>query len=190
MNLTTGYSQGANDLYQQHHLQEAIAVLGVFTEDVTRLSGIYCLHSGRYSVTREDTKLALKTRAYYGDMFWNRSDIQQRLAEMREFLNQPDSEDDSEDDSENDYESDYEYNENVDEGQMSDLPDEIEVEMNEEKGEEEHEPFIKSECMCEVCSTLNGIEEKWNSWNPTEPMEISVKNLTFMDDSATKQEEF
>jgi len=157
MNLTTGYSQTTDDLYQQRYLQETMVVLGVFTEDATKLSGLYCLHSGRHLVTREDIKLALKTRAFYGDLFWNRSDIQQRLAEMRDFLNQ-------------DYEdSDYEYDENIDE-EMSDIPEEM------EENTEENEPFIISSCTCEVCTTLNSIEEKWILWNPTEPMEISIKN--------------
>ena len=161
-NLRTGYSLDGDDRYQQYLLQEAMVMLGVFTEDATRLSGLYCLHSGRHSVTKEDMELALKTRAYHGDSFWNRNDIQQKLAEMREFLNQPDSESESE--------TDYEYDENADEDEMSELPDEM------DEVEDEHEPFIKSECTCEVCTTLNGIAEKWNSWNPSEPMEISIKN--------------
>jgi hypothetical protein len=161
-NLTSGYSQYADDQYQQYYLNEMMVMLGVFTEDATRLAGLYCLHSGRNSVTKEDMELALKTRAYHGDTFWNRNDIQQKIAEMRQFLSEPTS------DSEDEYESDHEYNyENTNEGEMSELSDE---EMEDAEG------FIKSECTCELCTTLNEIQEKWNTWNPGELMNQLLKN--------------
>ncbi len=166
--IRSGYSQDADDQYQQRHLNEIMTVVGVFTKDAMELASIYCLHARRNSVTRQDVELALKTRAYHGDTFWNRGDIQQKLIEMKQFLNEPGS--DSE------YESDYDYDENEEEGEMSDLPDDIEDIEDTEDIEDIEENFIKSECTCDLCTTLNGIQEKWNTWNPYERMELSIKN--------------
>lgn len=159
MNFTpvTGYSQNASDQYQQNYLQEVLAILGVFTDDALRLSGLYCLHSGRHSVTKKDTILALKTRAYHGDSFWNRSDIQQRITEMKQIL----AEHEHEVEEQHSEESESDYDENVDEEEMS---------------EEDVDSFIKSECTCEICTTLNEIQEKWETWYPTDHLNISIKN--------------
>jgi hypothetical protein len=171
-NLRTGHSQDAENQYQQHYMNEIMVMLGIFTEDAMRLSGLYCLHSGRNSVTKKDIELALKTRAYHGDTFWNRTDIQQKIEEMRQFLNEPTSE------SEDEYVSEDDYDEN--EGEMSELSEELPdetIEMNDIE-----ECFITSQCICEVCMTLNGIQDKWNTWNPNERISQSIKNsidLTF-----------
>ena len=162
-NLQTGNSQTADNQYNQHYINEIMVMLGVFSKDAMTLASTYCVHSGRNSVTTKDTELGLKTRAFYGDTFWNRNDIQHQITQMRQFLNEAGSESESESESE----SDYEYDENIDEGEMSELPDELPNKI---------EGFLKSNCTCELCITLNGIEDKWNTWIPYERRDISLKN--------------
>ncbi len=164
-NMRSGYSQDTENQYQQQYIKDIMIIIGIFTKDAMSLASLYCLHSGRNSVTKEDIEMALKTRAFHGDTFWNKSDIQQQITEMGKFLDEPGS--DSEEEYESEYESDYEYDSNEDEGEMSEIPDEMEIDQT---------SFIKSECTCDLCTTLNGIKEKWNTWNPYERNEISIKN--------------
>ena len=168
-NIQTGYSQDAENNLQQKIQDDIITTVGVFTKDAAELAGTYCLHSGRNSVTIKDIELGLKTRAYYGDMFWNRPDIQQKINEMKIFLNEPGSESESESETETEY--DDNYNDDYDDNYNDDDDDEME-EVNEDS---QNTAFVQSTCSCAICMTLNEIIPKWNNWYPTEKMEISIK---------------
>ena len=78
MNLRSGYLQDIKNDFQQKIQEDMIAMIGLFIKDATELAGIFCIHLGLKSVTVKDIELGLKTRAYYGDMFWNTVDIQQK----------------------------------------------------------------------------------------------------------------
>ena len=63
------------------------------------------------------------------------------------------------------------------------LLEEIEEEDEEETEEldvvadnKDYVPFKQSECSCEVCSEVNGIEERWDVWEPHNQIEIILKN--------------
>jgi hypothetical protein len=148
-NLSTGNSQVSNDQWADNYIKETTAMAGLFWEDAMKIAAIYCMHAGRFMVLLKDTELALKTRAYHGDEFWNRNDTSQRLVEMKQLLSEPESESESE-------------------------SEEMEAESEEMEADDE-ENFIKSECTCVLCTTLNNIEEKWNTWNPTNSSGISIK---------------
>lgn len=158
--LRSGNSASAGDQYQQRIMEDTMAMIGVFIKDAAELAGIYCSHSKRNSVTVKDMELALKTRAFYGDVFWNRPDIKQKITEMKQFLNEPGSESESG--------SEYEYDE-------EEMEEEDEQEDEEMEEEEEETPFIQSVCTCEVCKTLNEVNCKWDNWHPTEMMNVSLK---------------
>jgi hypothetical protein len=42
--------------------------------------------------------------------------------------------------------------------------------------DEEQTAFIQSTCTCAICTTLNEIISKWDTWHPSEGMETSIKN--------------
>lgn len=174
-NLKTGYSVDSEnqyqDQYQEQLLKDLIVIIGVFIEDASELASIYCVHSGRNSVTTKDVELGLKTRAFHGDIFWNSPDIQQKIAEMKEFLYNVENE-----------EVDEEMSEEMSEEMNEEMNEEMSEEMNEEMSEEVNEEmsegtqFIQSTCTCQVCTSLNEIVEKWNTWHPKERMDKSIKN--------------
>src|SRR5690348_3020415 len=148
MNLTTGNSLNQHDQYTQNYIDETMALLGIFIEDSTHIASLYCTHAGRNIITKHDIELALKTRAYYGDIFWTQSGIQQRIAEMKQSLREENYEGDDEDD------NDDNNNENDD-----DEDDDDEMDINDD--EENEEVFVPSSCTCESCVILNDIREKW-----------------------------
>jgi len=160
MNLTTGQSSEADDDYLKNYMNDVMVMLGVFTQDAIRLASMYCSHSGRTSVTSRDVELALKTRAFHSDDFWNRNGIQQTLVEMKKFLYQAEAESDHDSDSDS------------------------EMEVDDQTDQDEH--FTISECTCEICSVLNGIEAKWDTWSPTDRNNMTIKKS--VDDTFCKQE--
>jgi len=153
-NMVSGYSQDSENNFQEQYLNDVMVILGVFTKDSMELASLYCIHSGRNSVSKKDIEMAMKTRAFHGEAFWNRGDIQQKLLEMRNYLNEEEG------------------------GSEEEEEEEEEMDIDDEGNDEEKDiqNFIKSECTCDLCTTLNGIEEKWNTWNPHERMEQSIKH--------------
>jgi hypothetical protein len=130
-------------------IKNILVLIGVFITDATRLGSCYCMHANRTSVTKEDIGFALKVRAFHGNSFWNSPNTQQKINEIHDLLDESESEIDSEEEEEEEEE-------------------EIEIE-NEEK-------WIKSECKCVICKTLNDIDTKWDTWEPTSFSDISIKN--------------
>jgi hypothetical protein len=147
--MTSGHSQDIADQQKNEYIENILVLLGIFIDDASRLAALYTKHSNRKIVSKIDIGLALKTRAFHGDSFWNRSDIQERIRVMQDILNE-------ENQSENESES--------------------EEEMEEEENDNDDTEWIQSSCTCDVCSTLNQIDDHWNNWNPTSRMEISIKN--------------
>ena len=41
--------------------------------------------------------------------------------------------------------------------------------------DDEKEIFTKSKCKCDLCNFLHKVDEEWDSWNPTSPLEILLK---------------
>lgn len=41
--------------------------------------------------------------------------------------------------------------------------------------DDEKEIFIKSKCKCDLCIFLHKVDNEWDSWNPTSPLEILLK---------------
>ena len=164
ISMTTGYSQDIAEQVSEQYIENTMILLGVFTQDAMKLASIYCMHANRIIVCKNDIGLALKTRAFHGDDFWNRSDIQQRIATMREYLNEEES-----------FNSDSDLSESeVSEGEVSEIvPDEVEMEC---ENTDEDAVWTPSTCTCEVCLTLNQIDVHWDTWNPTDRNNISIKN--------------
>jgi hypothetical protein len=158
LNMKTG-----NDLIihtdTEYILDNIYALMGVFIEDAIGLGSCYCTHSNRTVVQKKDIGLALKTRAFHGDEFWNRQDIQQKINEMKELMDETESESGSDDMEVDDMEV-----------------DDMEVDDTEVDDMEVDEEWTKSECNCEICNCLNNIESKWESWNPTSKTDIILKN--------------
>ncbi len=148
MIMKTGHNLIEDNEDNNIFLKNLLVLLGIFIEDATKLSGVYCIHSNRTIVTKRDIELALKTRAYHGDAFWNSPNIISKIKEMQDFL-----------------ESDpIDYMEDIDDDTESD--DDM----------DEDEEWTKSLCLCSVCNALNSIENKWNWWSPENSLEKSIKN--------------
>ena len=74
--------------YEETLLKKALSVYLVFTEDALRLAGMYTIHLGG-KLVREDAILkALKIRAYNGSVLWNQPNMQQRLTDAEDELDE------------------------------------------------------------------------------------------------------
>jgi hypothetical protein len=176
--LKTGYSfddqYNNNNNEVENYMKDVIVLLGIFTKDAIDLAEIYVNHANRNRISTNDLELALKTRAYHGDHFWNHEDIQQKITDMKKYLYDEDNDDDNDEDDDEDDNDAYheppynpEYNPNQ-ETQM-DIEDNLDFDRPDT-------PFTKSICTCNVCVTLNEINGLWDSWNPSSNMEIAIKN--------------
>ncbi len=146
--MKTGHNSVLESIDDTHIIKNILILLGIFINDAVKLGGVYCMHSNRKIVKKRDIELALKTRAYHGDSFWNSPSITEKIKEMQDFLGS-DSEDDMED---------------------------VEDDMSEMEDLEDIEEWTKSVCMCSICNALNDIENRWNEWIPENILDESIKN--------------
>lgn len=151
--MRTGISNTIND--ENTDINDVInnvnILMNIFMEDAIKMAFYYSNHSNRKFIHKEDTILALKTRAFYGDKFWNRENIPQKIEEMKKLLDNEKIMDEEEHEEHEEYEEYEEY-------------------------EEEREEWTASSCKCNICNTLNNINNSWNIWNPTEISNIILKN--------------
>ncbi len=146
MVMKTGHNLVLECTDDTHIIKNILVLLGIFINDAAKLGGVYCMHSNRKIVEKRDIELALKTRAYHGDSFWNSPNITEKIKEMQDFLS--DSEDDMEDLEE-----------------MDDFEEDM----------DDTEEWTKSTCVCSVCNALNNIENKWDEWMPENLLDTSIK---------------
>jgi len=145
--MQSGFSNDTTDKFAEEYMSNIIALMEIFIEDAVGLSIVYVQHSGRKSVGNTDVCLALKTRAYHGNEFWNRDDIQERINAIKANIEEETT--------------DSEMSESESESEML---------------EENLEIWSRSLCDCEICTALNGIDTVWINWSPSDRMNKSIKD--------------
>jgi len=166
-NMRTGFSnENMDDVWITNYINNEAVLLSIFMEDAIELAATYCKHSDRKGIHSTDIIMALKTRAYLGDAFWNRENIQERITNVRNEIFG----------TENGYDEEI-YEEN-DEEFYEENDEEFYEENNEEFHSEEEEPWTKSKDRCSICLAMNDVQNKWDQWNPENTRVRDVINNT------------
>ena len=145
--MKTGFNLVQDDLTE---LKKNIATLVCyFAKNALKAAGLYVSHSSRNIVVEEDIKKAMKLEVF---LYQNHPNMLEELKEVKQKI----------------------CEENMVETMVDTI---VEDEISEEISEEEDEPkeYCNSECKCYLCETLNNIDERWNSWEPSNPIEEILK---------------
>lgn len=135
-------SQEENDKIEQN----IVGTIVHFTENALKTAGFYTQHSGRNIITKEDIKRCFMLEVF---LFYNRQNLVENIEKVIKELYSDSSE---EDDEEHGEEKKDDENEIV-------FEEDIEA------------TFKLSECKCALCTSLNNIKEKWESWTPETPIQ-------------------
>ena len=149
--LKTGFSTiGGENGINENDLKMIQVLLKIFQEDSLITAGKYAIGCGRTNVTPKDVQKALMYQAQ--NFFDQGCSLEERFNEyMTEFNEEDEGEEEGE---EEDEEEEEDAGEEEDEGKVI---------------EEESEEFKQT------VSTLNAIYEKWNTWEPKDPIQIIIK---------------
>ena len=127
-------------------LDNLYSLIYAFMEKSMVSADIYVRHSDREIITKEDIQLTLKYETF---KFLHRPNIFDDVKRWKEILIEELNEDDE---------------------------DKIQFESDVVVDNKDYVPFKKSACSCEVCSEINGIDERWDVWEPHNQIEIILKN--------------
>lgn len=129
-------------------------------------AALYSEHAKRgENVLLNDITLSAKYNAIH---FFTREDIELKCQEIMDEMNAyVEDEVDAEEEVDADNEVDAEE---------EDADNEVDAEEKEDADNEEEE-WTQSECTCNVCSNLNSALESWEKWNPSDPLEIVMKEV-------------
>ena len=140
-------SQEENEKIQQN----IVGTIVHFTENALKTAGFYTKHSGRNIITKEDIKRCFMLEVF---LFYNRQNLVENIEKVIKELY-------SSSDEEGGEEKEEDFEEDIDD-----------IEENEIVFEEDIEATFKlSECKCALCTSLNNIKEKWESWTPETPIQ-------------------
>lgn len=134
-------------------------------------AALYSEHAKRgENVLLNDITLSAKYNAIH---FFTREDIELKCQEIMDEMNAYVEEEDAEE--KEDAEEEVDADNEVDAEEKVDADNEVDTE---EKGDaKEEEEWTQSECTCNVCSNLNSALESWEKWNPSDPLEIVMKEV-------------
>ena len=150
--MKSGFNSVQANEDQDKMEKNVVGTIVHFSENALKTAGYYTKHSGRKMITKEDIKRCLMLEVF---LFYNRQNLIENIANIIQEL----------------------Y------GTSSDEEDDEEEEKGEEKNEiifEEdiEESFKLSECKCALCTSLNNIKNKWETWKPETPIqEILQKHI-------------
>lgn len=113
-------------------------IIGIFLDDSVNLAAIYCEHSLRTEISTRDIHLAIMTRAYYGKTFWTHEGISARIEAVADML-----------------ETNKDFNDIL-ESEDKDSTNSPNI----------AETLSTCICICELCTTFNGITGLWDLWEP------------------------
>lgn len=151
--LKTGFSMidGENGI-NDNELKMIQVLLKIFQEDSLITAGKYAIGCGRTNVTSKDVQKALMYQAQ--NFFDQGCTLEERFNEYMSELNEEDDEDEDESEEDDEGEDEEYEGEEDDDGKVI---------------EEESEEFKQT------VSTLDAIYEKWNTWEPKDPIQILIK---------------
>ena len=140
-----------NNLEREEIEINVTSMVMTFMSYAMKTSAMYVEHSKRKVITVRDIKRAMMLEVF---LYFNREDLEETVTEWRRDIIQDLQAQDlqAQDD---DTESEQEDEEDT-----------------EEETEEDPETCISDEekCHCDLCQRINGIDEYWQTYNPTDPL--------------------
>jgi len=141
-----------NNLEKEEIEINVTSMVMTFMSYAMKTSAMYVEHSKRKVITVRDIKRAMMLEVF---LYFNRDDLEENLMEWRRDIIQDlqaqdlQAQDETEDETEDDTESEQE-----------------------EETEEYPETSVSDEekCHCDLCQRINGIDEYWQTYNPTDPL--------------------
>ena len=132
-----------NNLEREEIEINVTSMVMTFMSYAMKTSAMYVEHSKRKVITVRDIKRAMMLEVF---LYFNRDDLEENLMEWRrDIIQDLQAQDETEDETEED---------------------------TEEETEEDPETCISDEekCDCDLCQRINGIDEYWQTYNPTDPL--------------------
>ena len=138
-----------NNLEKEEIEINVTSMVMTFMSYAMKTSAMYVEHSKRKVITVRDIKRAMMLEVF---LYFNRDDLEENLMEWRRDIIQDLQAQDLQ-------------------TQDDETEDEIEDE-TEDDTEEDPEICISDEekCDCDLCQRINGIDEYWQTYNPTDPL--------------------
>ena len=132
-----------NNLEREEIEINVTSMVMTFMSYAMKTSAMYVEHSKRKVITVRDIKRAMMLEVF---LYFNREDLEETVTEWRrDIIQDLQAQDETEDETEED---------------------------TEEETEEDPETCISDEekCHCDLCQRINGIDEYWQTYNPTDPL--------------------
>ena len=145
--MTTGTNNNNDEPHDPELILQVSSLVTTFVANAIERAGTYIDHAGRNTVMSEDIKLCLK----YETFKFLEEDNTEKIQKYREMIQ-----------------------EDIRKELNSDESDESDDDLSNDSMTPEDE-FSKSKCECELCATINNIDNKWNEWIPESPLEKSIK---------------
>ena len=135
-----------NNLEREEIEINVTSMIMTFMSYAMKTSAMYVEHNKKNLITVRDIKRAMMLELF---LYFNREDLQETVMEWRRDIIQDLQAQDDDTESESEQEED-----------------------TEEETEEETETCISDEekCDCDLCQRINGIDEYWQTYNPTDPL--------------------
>ena len=139
-----------NNLEKEEIEINVTSMVMTFMSYAMKTSAIYVEHSKRKVITVRDIKRAMMLEVF---LYFNREDLEETVTEWRRDIIQDLQAQDLQAQDETESESEQE-------------------EETEEETEEYPETSVSDEekCDCDLCQRINGIDEYWQTYNPTDPL--------------------
>ena len=154
--MKSGFNSVQANEDQDKMEKNTVGTIVHFTENALKTAGYYTKHSGRKMITKEDIKRCFMLEVF---LFYNRQNLIENIEKNIKELYDDSSGDEEECDEEECDEGCEEKNEIIFE-------------------EDIEESFKLSECKCALCTSLNNIKNKWETWKPETPIqEILQKHI-------------
>ena len=132
-----------NNLEREEIEINVTSMVMTFMSYAMKTSAMYVEHSKRKVITVRDIKRAMMLEVF---LYFNREDLEETVTEWRrDIIQDLQAQDETEDETEED---------------------------TEEETEEDPETCISDEekCHCDLCQRINGIDEYWQTYNPSDPL--------------------
>ena len=152
--MKSGFNSVQANEDQDKMEKNTVGTIVQFTENALKTAGYYTKHSGRKMITKEDIKRCFMLEVF---LFYNRQNLIENIEKIVKELY---------DDSSGDEDDEEECDEGGEEKNEIIFEEDIE------------ESFKLSECKCALCTSLNNIKNKWETWKPETPIqEILQKHI-------------
>lgn len=164
-NMSNNVSNDIDEEKKKEIINNALSLGVSFLEDGMELARMYSSHANRYTIKQEDMFLAMKARVYYGKKYWEKSGIIMKFEDGKN-NNGDNNNDDGKDNGKDNNDC-----------EMEEVELESDDHFSDNESIDDDEEFTLSECECRICGSLNGIDEKWDKWEPTIAIDKICKGI-------------